>query len=363
MTDTVVGDRAIVEFVEISKTYDGVSNVVEKLDLTIRKGEFLTLLGPSGSGKTTLLMMLAGFEMPTDGEVRLNGRSLNHVPAYKRNMGVVFQSYALFPHMTVAKNVGYPLVQRGVPRAEIDKRVGEALAMIHMADFAGRMPTQLSGGQQQRVALARALVHHPDVVLMDEPLGALDKKLREHMQIEIKHLHEKLGMTVVYVTHDQTEALTMSNRIAVFNRGRILQIGTPEEIYERPVSSFVANFIGETNNFAGTVAAAEGAHCEVDLPGGRVRAANIGGRKSGERVTVAIRPERMIVRAGGGAGIAARVVSAIYHGDHLRYEIDVPGAASVMAKVAISSAGDFGVGDAVTIGWDPSHARALDPES
>ena len=259
----------IVQFQAVEKTYDGVVNVVENLNLDILQGEFLTLLGPSGSGKTTTLMMLAGFEEPTAGDIVLKGRSLKSVPPFRRNMGVVFQNYALFPHMTVGENVGYPLEQRRMPRAEVGEKVQAALDMVELGAMAGRRPAQLSGGQQQRVALARALVFAPDVVLMDEPLGALDKRLREQMQVEIKHLHETLGMTFVYVTHDQSEALTMSDRIAVFHQGRIQQIGPAQDVYEAPMNAFVANFIGENNNLAGTVERNDGGEADPSDRTGR----------------------------------------------------------------------------------------------
>ena len=218
----------IVRFVGIGKTYDGVTSVVDNLDLDIERGEFLTLLGPSGSGKTTTLMMLAGFETPTAGEILLDGKPLSRLPPYKREIGMVFQNYALFPHMTLAENIGFPLSVRGVAKDEIARRVDRALDMVQLGGFGSRRPAQLSGGQQQRIAVARALVFEPKLVLMDEPLGALDKQLREQMQLEIRRLHQRLGVTMVYVTHDQAEALTMSDRIAVFHRGKIQQLDRPE---------------------------------------------------------------------------------------------------------------------------------------
>ena len=236
-------DRANTSFVEfdrVQKSYDGVSLVVKDLNLTVAKGEFLTMLGPSGSGKTTCLMMLAGFETATNGEIRLDGRPINLVPPHKRGIGMVFQNYALFPHMTIAENLAFPLEVRGMGKSEREAKIKRALDMVQMGAFGARRPAQLSGGQQQRIALARALVFDPALVLMDEPLGALDKQLREHMQFEIKHLHENLGITVVYVTHDQGEALTMSDRVAVFNDGVVQQLAPPDELYERPVNSFVA---------------------------------------------------------------------------------------------------------------------------
>ena len=234
---------AFVAFEHVQKSYDGVQLVVKDLNLAIGKGEFLTMLGPSGSGKTTCLMMLAGFETATNGEIKLDGVNINEVPPHKRGIGMVFQNYALFPHMTVGENLAFPLEVRGMGKSERDAKVKRALDMVQMGEFANRRPAQLSGGQQQRIALARALVFDPSLVLMDEPLGALDKQLREHMQYEIKRLHESLGITVVYVTHDQGEALTMSDRVAVFNDGRIQQLASPSDLYEPPDNSFVAQFI------------------------------------------------------------------------------------------------------------------------
>lgn len=244
---------AFVAFEHVQKSYDGVTLVVKDLNLSIAKGEFLTMLGPSGSGKTTCLMMLAGFETATHGEIKLDGVNINTVPPHKRGIGMVFQNYALFPHMTVGENLAFPLEVRGLGKAEREAKIKRALDMVQMGSFASRRPAQLSGGQQQRIALARALVFDPKLVLMDEPLGALDKQLREHMQFEIKHLHDSLGITVVYVTHDQGEALTMSDRVAVFNDGRIQQLAPPADLYERPENSFVAQFIGENNKLFGTI--------------------------------------------------------------------------------------------------------------
>ncbi|MGY4335213.1 ABC-type Fe3+/spermidine/putrescine transport system ATPase subunit [Bradyrhizobium sp. LM2.9] len=229
---------SFVKFCNVQKTYDGETLVVKNLDLGIGKGEFLTMLGPSGSGKTTTLMMLAGFEAPTHGSILLAGRSIDKMPPHKRDIGMVFQNYALFPHMTVQENLAFPLKVRKIGKAETEERIKRVLEMVRLGAYGGRRPGQLSGGQQQRVALARALVFDPKLVLMDEPLGALDKQLREHMQLEIKHIHETLGITVVYVTHDQIEALTMSDRIAVFNEGVIQQLAAPGELYERASKCF-----------------------------------------------------------------------------------------------------------------------------
>ncbi len=235
---------AILELRNVSKEY-GPHIAVADLSLQLAKGEFLSLLGPSGSGKTTTLMMIAGLLQPNTGDILLEQRPITPLPPYKRNIGVVFQNYALFPHMTVARNIAFPLTMRSVGREEIAMRVSRVLRLVGLPDYGGRYPRQLSGGQQQRVALARAMVFEPPILLMDEPLGALDKKLREQMQLEIKRLHEELGMSIIYVTHDQEEALVMSDRIAVFNLGRLQQIGTPTQLYERPATRFVAEFIGE----------------------------------------------------------------------------------------------------------------------
>ena len=230
--------NAFVEFERVQKSYDGENLVVKDLNLQLPKGEFLTMLGPSGSGKTTCLMMLAGFETATHGDIRLDGTSINNIPPHKRGIGMVFQNYALFPHMTIAENLSFPLEVRKMGKSEREEKVKRALDMVEMGAFGGRRPSQLSGGQQQRIALARALVFEPELVLMDEPLGALDKQLREKMQFEITHLAHRLGITVVYVTHDQTEALTMSDRVAVFDDGRIQQIAPPDQLYESPENSF-----------------------------------------------------------------------------------------------------------------------------
>ncbi len=236
----------------VNKSYDGKHMAADNVSLDIKAGEFVSFLGPSGSGKTTTLMMIAGFQHPTSGEIHLGERAIDKLPPHKRNIGMVFQNYALFPHMTIADNVAFPLRMRGVEKAEKERRSRDALAKVGLQGFEKRVPSELSGGQQQRVALARALVFEPDIILLDEPLGALDKALREHMQVELKRIHRDLSVTMVYVTHDQSEAMTMSDRIAVFNEGRIEQVGTPNEIYFAPKTRFVASFIGDSNIIAAT---------------------------------------------------------------------------------------------------------------
>ncbi|HYD68148.1 ABC transporter ATP-binding protein [Azospirillum sp.] len=357
----------LVRFQGVQKTYDGEHLVVKKLDLDIRRGEFLTLLGPSGSGKTTTLMMLAGFEVPTTGEIYLDGKPIKNTPPHKRDIGMVFQNYALFPHMTVDENLAFPLSVRKVPRSEIRERVNRALAMIKLETLAHRRPGQLSGGQQQRVALARALVFNPQLVLMDEPLGALDKRLREHMQLEIKRIHETTGITVVYVTHDQSEALTMSDRIAVFNDGVIQQIDRPDALYERPVNSFVANFIGENNVLAGAVENLEQGFCTVRLAaGGSVTATAVAVGAPGERTALSIRPERVRVLADGDAGdgpnrLPAVVKDTIYLGDHVLAVLDVAGNPEFMVKLPPGSYAGLQSERPVTITFRPEDCRALDP--
>jgi putative spermidine/putrescine transport system ATP-binding protein len=273
----------------VVKSYDGKTNAVDDISIDITRGEFVTFLGPSGSGKTTTLMMIAGFENPTHGVIELGGGDLTLSKPYQRNIGMVFQNYALFPHMTAAKNVVFPLKMRRFPAGEIDARAKKILDLVGLSRFADRYPRELSGGQQQRVALARGLVFNPDVLLLDEPLGALDKNLREQMQVEIKRIHREVGITMIYVTHDQTEAMTMSDRVAVFSNGSLEQVGTPLDVYNRPINRFVGEFIGDSNFFAGRVDPARPGI--VELAGiGPMRVANA--LASGE-VDVMVRPERL----------------------------------------------------------------------
>jgi len=333
--------ESFVKFDKIDKSYDGKVLVVKDLNLDIAEGEFITMLGPSGSGKTTCLMMLAGFEAPTNGEIYLDSNPISNIPPHKRGIGMVFQNYALFPHMTVYENLAFPLRVRKVSKDEADKKIDKALSMVSLQGFESRMPMQLSGGQQQRVAVARALVFDPQVVLMDEPLGALDKNLRENMQYEIKHIHENIGVTVVYVTHDQSEALTMSNRIAVFNDGKVQQLSKPDQLYEEPVNSFVAEFIGENNTFAGQVVEITKDKCKVKLnTGAEIFANPISVKSKGEKTTVSLRPERALINPSSKMdnNHKGKIEEVIYHGDHTRLRIDLLGNNQFILKIPNSSA-------------------------
>ena len=355
-----------VEFESVSKSYDGRTLVVDDLDLGIGKGEFVTLLGPSGSGKTTILMMLAGFQTATSGAIRIGGRSVQDLPPRKRGIGMVFQNYALFPHMTVGANLAFPLEVRGIAEERRRERVTRALDLVRLGGLEDRRPGQLSGGQQQRVAIARALVFEPELVLMDEPLGALDRSLREEMQYEIRSIHQRLGVTVVYVTHDQQEAMVMSDRIAVLNGGRIEQIAGAEGLYEEPERAFVARFIGENNRLRGRVALVEDDLCEVDVGGERIRAFRVAPCGVGDMVTLSIRPERIAIKPRDGLyhnEVEAAVEDMTFLGDHLRVRVAACGQRNVVVKIPnIVGHGAMMVGDAVRIGWTVNDCRALDFE-
>ena len=358
--------ESFVKFDKVDKSYDGEVLVVKDLNLDIPKGEFLTMLGPSGSGKTTCLMMLAGFETPTNGEIYLDSNPISKIPPHKRGIGMVFQNYALFPHMTVAENLAFPLEVRKMPKSERESKVKTALEMVQMGEFGGRRPLQLSGGQQQRVALARALVFEAELVLMDEPLGALDKQLREHMQFEIKRIANNLGITVVYVTHDQTEALTMSDRVAVFDDGRIQQLAPPDQLYEAPENSFVAQFIGENNTLEGVVKEIVNGVALVQLDDGKLIDCNpINVSKAGERTRVSIRPERVEFNKKrlqkGAHTLKAEVLEFIYMGDIFRTRLRVAGNDEFIVKTR--NAPDqvrLEPGAEIDIGWLPTDCRALD---
>tara|TARA_B100002049_G_scaffold235110_1_gene218838 strand:+ start:256 stop:1344 length:1089 start_codon:yes stop_codon:yes gene_type:complete len=357
-------NEQFVRFDKVDKSYDGKVLVVKDLNLDIAEGEFVTMLGPSGSGKTTCLMMLAGFETPTNGEIYLDSHPISNIPPHKRGIGMVFQNYALFPHMTVYENLAFPLRVRKISKEETDKKIDKALSMVSLTGFENRMPAQLSGGQQQRVAVARALVFDPAVVLMDEPLGALDKNLRESMQYEIKHIHESIGVTVVYVTHDQGEALTMSNRIAVFNDGKVQQLSSPDKLYEEPVNSFVAEFIGENNRFSGQVTDISNDKCKVKLDDGSEILANpIAVKSSGEKTIVSLRPERALINTKEKMenNFKGKIEEVIYHGDHTRVRLNLLGNKDFILKVPNSSANmDIRLGNQINVSWNSFDARALD---
>ncbi|WP_211455373.1 ABC transporter ATP-binding protein [Collimonas antrihumi] len=357
----------LIEFIDVQKSYDGSNLVIKNLNLSIRRGEFLTLLGASGSGKTTTLVMLAGFESPTRGEIRMNGKHIESVPAHKRGIGMVFQNYALFPHMSVAQNLAYPLKMRGIGGAELEDKVKRAIDMVQLHGMEHRRPSELSGGQQQRVALARAMVFEPELILMDEPLGALDKNLREHMQYEIKQLHRKLGITIVYVTHDQSEALTMSDRVAVFDRGDIAQIAAPDVLYEQPGTAYVATFIGENNILCGTLQAVHGETCTVALDcGQRITAPAFGLQGTEpERVKVMVRPEKIQLGAvsNGSQDFTGQIADLVYLGDHVRVHVRHGEKENVILKMAdMKLAKQIVIGESIGFGWNPNDCHVY-PES
>lgn len=343
---------------------------VQPTDLSIAHGEFFSLLGPSGCGKTTTLRMIAGFEQPTAGRLLLSGHDVSRVPAHKRSVNTVFQQYALFPHMTVRQNIAYGLKVKKVPRAELDRRVDAMLTTVHLANLGSRRPSELSGGQQQRVALARALVNEPDALLLDEPLGALDLKLRQAMQFELKRIQQELGLAFVYVTHDQDEALTMSDRIAVMNLGRIEQIGSPTEIYEAPATVFVANFIGQANLWPGAIAPhsapvaaqASEASYQVNVLGTTIDA--VGEPIDATRTTVLVRPERITVipaeTAVPGRSVAVTATGIVFQGPVLRLDSVADDGAAVVAHLGPDAAtAHIRPGDRLTLGWAAGAARLV----
>ncbi|MCR9220118.1 MAG: ABC transporter ATP-binding protein [Alphaproteobacteria bacterium] len=351
----------------VRKSYPGAGAVISDFNLSISRGEFVTLLGPSGSGKSTLLMLLAGFEKPDAGAIVARGRNYVEMAPKDRNIGVVFQDYALFPHMTVAQNVAYPLRVRRMASAERRAAVERVLRLVQLEDLAHRRPAALSGGQRQRVALARALVFQPDFVLMDEPLSALDRRLRDHLQVELKHLHAKLGVTVVYVTHDQDEALTMSDRIVVLDRGRVQQVGTPEDVYARSANLFVADFIGESNRLDGCIVARRGEEATIRLAGGREMPCRpVGSLNVGDRATISVRPENVRLELEPAPepepdhGLPATLVEAIYYGDHARVVVSLPEGGPLTVRVPANGAAPaVEAGRPVRISWDASLARAF----
>ena len=357
--------RPLVRFQEVKKSYDGIGFVVKDLNLDVFKGEFLTMLGPSGSGKTTTLMMLGGFERPTLGRIMLDDRPIERLPPERRNIGFVFQNYALFPHMTVAENVAFALRYHGITGAAARDKVREALARVSLEALGGRRPAQLSGGQQQRVALARALVFEPSLVLMDEPLGALDKQLRERMQLEIKQLQTALGITMVYVTHDQSEALTMSDRIAVFHDGRIQQLADPVTLYNEPANRFVASFIGENNTLPCTLLGREGDFVVAQMADGtRFKATASATTGSGTEPSLSVRPENIAlgddIAENEGNRFFGEVQDVFFLGDHMRLSVAAFGNQTVTARIPMRHARPFARGDRVLLGCRARDCRVLE---
>jgi spermidine/putrescine ABC transporter ATP-binding subunit len=363
--DAARASGARLELRDLTKTFGGVT-AVGRVSLDVPAGAFVSLLGPSGSGKTTTLNLIAGFLSADSGDILFDGGSVAGVSPHRRNIGMVFQSYSLFPHMTVADNVAFPLRMRTTLTREVARaRVAEMLALVQLSHLAARYPRQLSGGQQQRVAMARALVSYPRLLLMDEPLGALDKKLREQMQIEIKQIHRSVGTTVVYVTHDQSEALTMSDIVVVMHQSRIAQVGTPRALYEEPANLFVADFLGDSNLLPGKIVAVANGHAEVETGSGQVIHAQPGKLDAtvGRRIVVLVRPEDMSVAAGSaacsdGTSIGGTVAEISYHGDSYRLDIAV-GTDRLKVKVPRRAGADMVPGRSVTVSWRHEAARLL----
>jgi spermidine/putrescine transport system ATP-binding protein len=354
-----MSSRYAVEVHAVSKRF-GTTLALDDVSLAVRPGEFLSLLGPSGCGKTTLLRIIAGFESPTSGRVSIDGADMTGQPPYGRPTNMIFQHLALFPHMTVRQNIAFGLRMKKRPAHEIEKKVTEALQLVQLDAYGARLPDELSGGQKQRVAMARALVNDPSVLLLDEPLGALDLQLRLQMQVELRRLHKSLGNTFIFVTHDQTEAMTMSDRVAVFNEGRIVQLGTPEEIYERPNARFVANFVGHTNLLEGRVTSRDEHTCDVDVGKGIVlRCAASGGIGVGANVAVSLRYEKGRLD-GSGQGFRGRVSELIYMGGFYRVVVSTECGRELTADVPVDGASkQIAGGQAVQIAWQPADAAVI----
>jgi len=357
------GAPAEIRLIDLEKRF-GAVRAVDGVTLDVRPGEFFSLLGPSGCGKTTTLRMIGGFELPTAGRIVLRDKDITHEPPDRRPVNMVFQQYALFPHLDVAGNVAFGLRRKKVEATEIKRRVGEALALVRLEGYDQRRPNELSGGQQQRVALARALVNRPNVLLLDEPLGALDLKLRRQLQIELKRIQAEVGITFVYVTHDQEEALTMSDRIAVMHAGKVEQLGTPEELYERPATRFVADFIGTTNLLAGSVESIDANGALIRLDGGD--ACRVVGHdlRAGEAVELSVRPESIVLKASNGstssgdAPLRARVEQVAYLGGTVQYQVRTNGGSSITV-MAPKTGERYPVGSDVDIVWSPAEALVL----
>jgi spermidine/putrescine ABC transporter ATP-binding subunit len=362
-TGTVGAGDGSVELIDVLKRFGAVT-AVDALNLQVHPGEFMSLLGPSGCGKTTTLRMLAGFEDPDEGQIRISGSAIQGVPPHKRDVNTVFQNYALFPHMTVSENVAYGLRQKKVDRGEIGRRVGEALEMVKMSKLANRKPREMSGGQQQRVALARALVNRPSLLLLDEPLGALDRKLREEMQIELKLLQSQVGITFIFVTHDQDEALSMSDRIAVMLDGRLEQLADPDTIYDHPATAFVAGFIGKQNFFEGT--SRDGGHTvQGDGWTFRTTLEPIGAVEGGPALA-AVRPEAIQVseeRPAEGPNTISGALASISHlGDVIQFVVMTPGRKEIIARLPRPRAPKLSVGETVWCSWDADHTHMFGAE-
>ncbi|BAI74468.1 spermidine/putrescine transport system ATP-binding protein (plasmid) [Azospirillum sp. B510] len=351
----------------IKKSYGG-TVAVHDVNLTVGRGEFITFLGPSGSGKSTTLYVIAGFLDPTEGDVLLQGRSILSVPSHKRNIGMVFQRYTLFPHLTVAENVAFPLRVRRMASADVQAKVAEMIRLARLEKVQDRLPSQLSGGQQQRVALARALVYNPPVLLMDEPLSALDKKLREEIQFEIKRIHQETGVTILYVTHDQEESLRLSDRIAVFSQGRIDQIGTSTELYQNPATQFVAGFVGNSDFLSCRIDRVDGHHAQIVLPDGAIVGGvrSHGSVKAGAAGTLMLRPERVRIRActgdGGDAGMAVTIRDITFLGDNTHFSVETDWKQSMAIRVPFGRSGAEGlaVGGRARIDWVAEDAHVFD---
>jgi spermidine/putrescine transport system ATP-binding protein len=356
-----MSERSAVEARGLSKRF-GATLALDDVSLAVRAGEFISLLGPSGCGKTTLLRIIAGFESPSSGRVFIDGADVTDQPAYARPTNMIFQHLALFPHMSVKENIAFGLRMKKRPSGEIDKRVAQALEMVQLGAYGERLPEELSGGQKQRIALARALVNDPSVLLLDEPLGALDLQLRLQLQVELRRLHQSLGNTFIFVTHDQTEAMTMSDRVAVFDKGRIVQLGTPEEIYERPQARFVANFVGHTNLLEGRVAGHEAGLCVVDVGAGKlVRCAAPDGAGAGATVAISLRYEKARLGvANGAATFRGSVSELIYMGGFFRVVVATDCGRELTADVPVDGASKaIARGQAVTLDWHPGDAALI----